>query len=135
MSVENRFEHRTDKERWEIAERREQFWKDRCRDAEKELDKVKSQHRDKIDKHNQALGMGLPSSRINDNQACRQTHSENLVLVGLNGKYCVHYQLAANYYHAYRNGEQIGGGRTLRMASETCKEWAEYDEGKDDEQR
>ena len=60
------------------------------------------------------------------NPVCKQTHSTelvvagDLVLVGLDGKFCVHYQLSTYHFYAYRDGKPIGGGDTLRMASEIC---------------
>ena len=127
MSVENRFEHRTDKERWEIAERREQFWKGHYQDLEKEhanlkvqFKELKRQLRVEVTRHLQILATPMI-------QACGQTHSKDLVLVGWDDEFCVHYQMSTNYYFAYRDGKDIGGGKTLQAARETCKDekWGE----------
>ena len=57
---------------------------------------------------------------------CQQPHSEDHskdpVLVGLDGKFCVHYQLSTYHFYAYCDGKPIGGGNTLLAASEICND-------------
>ena len=123
MSVKNR----TDKEWQEIAElrelfwkRKEQFWKGQYQDLEKQHAELKNKYHVEITRHLQILA--TPTV-----QACGQIHSKDLVLVGWDDEFCVHYQMSTNYYFAYRDGKDIGGGNTLQAARETCKDekWGE----------